>query len=121
MIEDSSTCLLCGEPAELSIHDIWTDGNFQLSTCCAGLLEEVSADIDADPAWGRALLRHLGAEELTGHALRRAASATVRAAVPCSTSSCAWRRSPFQPPVPSSLATIDTAVRRMRGGSAQPY
>jgi len=71
MIEDSSTCLLCGEPAELSIHEIWTDGNFQLSTCCAGLLEEVSAEIDADPAWGRALLRHLGAEELTGHALRR--------------------------------------------------
>ena len=71
MIEDSPTCMLCGEPEQLSIHDIWTDGNFQLSTCCAGLLEQVSAEIDADPAWGRALLRHLGAEDLTGHALRR--------------------------------------------------
>jgi len=71
MTEDTSICLLCGEPAELSIHDIWTDGDFQLSTCCTGLLEEVSAEIDADPAWGRALLCHLGAEELTGHVLRR--------------------------------------------------
>ena len=71
MTEDGLTCLLCGEPEELSIHDIWTDGNFQLATCCAGLLEQIAAEIDADPAWGRALLRHLGAEELTGHVLRR--------------------------------------------------
>jgi len=71
MTDDSSTCLLCGEPEELSIHDIWTDGNFQLATCCAGLLEQIASEIDADPAWGRALLRHLGAEELTGHILRR--------------------------------------------------
>ena len=71
MTEDGSTCLLCGEPEELSIHDIWTDGNFQLATCCAGLLEQIAAEIDADPAWGRALLRRLGAEELTGHVLRR--------------------------------------------------
>ncbi|NPD66282.1 hypothetical protein HN018_23660 (plasmid) [Lichenicola cladoniae] len=71
MTDDSSTCLLCGEPEELSIHDIWTDGNFQLVTCCTGLLEQIASEIDADPAWGRALLRHLGAEELTGHSLRR--------------------------------------------------
>ena len=42
-----------------------------MSTCCPDLLEQISAEIDADPAWGRALLRHLGAEELTGHVLRR--------------------------------------------------
>jgi len=71
MTDHGSICLLCGEPAELSIHDIWTAGNFQLATCCAGLLEQIAAEIDADPAWGRALLRHLGAEDLTGHALRR--------------------------------------------------
>ena len=71
MTDDGSTCLLCGEPAALSIHDIWTDGNFQLATCCPGLLEQIAAEIDADPAWGRALLRHLGAEDLTGHVLRR--------------------------------------------------
>ena len=71
MPDVAATCLLCGEPEELSILDIWTDGNFQLSTCCPDLLEQISAEIDADPAWGRALLRRLGAEELTGHVLRR--------------------------------------------------
>ena len=71
MTDAGSTCLLCGEPAELSIHEIWTDGNLQLATCCPGLLEQIAAEIDADPAWGRSLLRYLGAEDLTGHVLRR--------------------------------------------------
>ncbi len=71
MTDAGSTCLLCGEPAELSIHEIWTDGNFQLATCCPGLLEQIAVEIDADPAWGRSLLRYLGAEDLTGHVLRR--------------------------------------------------
>ena len=71
MIDDDGVCLFCGEPEELSIVEIWQDGNFQLSTCCIGLLEHVAGEIDADPAWGRELLCRLGAEELTGHRLRR--------------------------------------------------
>ncbi len=34
-------------------------------------MDSVSAGINDDPAWGRDLLRRLGAEELTGHRLRR--------------------------------------------------
>ena len=71
MIDDDGVCLFCGDLEELSILEIWQDGNFQLSTCCIGLLEHVAGEIDADPAWGRALLCRLGAEELTGHRLRR--------------------------------------------------
>lgn len=52
----SALCVLCGEPEMLAIADIWTDGNFLLETCCAGHLEQVSADMDDDPAWGRDLL-----------------------------------------------------------------
>lgn len=66
-----SICLFCGEPEVLSLFEIWSDHNFQFETCCEGLLEHVSMEIGADPAWGRALLRQLGAEELTGHRLRR--------------------------------------------------
>lgn len=64
-------CAFCGEPEVLEIADIWTDSNFLLDTCCPALLESVSAEMDNDPAWGRELLRWLGAEELTGHRLRR--------------------------------------------------
>ena len=64
-------CIFCGESEELSLHEAWVDGNFTLATCCAGLLEHVSAEMHADPAWGRTLLRRLGAEDLTGRTLRR--------------------------------------------------
>ena len=68
---DVALCLFCDSPAVLAIADIWTDGNFLLETCCPSRLEQVSADMEEDPAWGRDLLRRLGAEELTGRRLRR--------------------------------------------------
>ena len=71
--EQPPLCLFCGGPEELSISEIWSDHNFQLSTCCGAMLEQVSHEIDADPAWGRDLLRRLGAEKLMGHSLRRVA------------------------------------------------
>ena len=64
-------CWFCGKTEVLDILDIWTDSNFLLDTCCPALLESVSAGMDDDPAWGRDLLRRLGAEVLTGHRLRR--------------------------------------------------
>ncbi len=64
-------CWFCGEPELLEIFDIWVDGHFQLNTCCQGLLDSVAAGISDDPAWGRELLRRLGAEEITGRRLRR--------------------------------------------------
>lgn len=71
MMDAGAVCMFCGEPEVLEIADIWTDGNFLFQTCCDGLLECVSAEMHADPAWGRALLQRLGAEELTGTPLRR--------------------------------------------------
>lgn len=71
MLETAPVCLFCGEPEMLEIADIWSDGNFLLQTCCEGALESVATEMHADPAWGRALLQRLGAEELTGTRLRR--------------------------------------------------
>ena len=68
---DGPACLFCGEPELLSLSEVWSDHNFQLETCCLDLLEHVSAEIAADPGWGRTLLRRLGAECLTGYRLRR--------------------------------------------------
>ena len=109
--------LLCGEPVQLSIHDIWTDGNFQLATCCAGLLEQIAAEIDADPAWGRALLRHLGAEELTGHVLRRVSDGQGNGPVLDFKLRLTPRFLPDRPRLHRPV-TIDTADRLMRGGLA---
>ena len=64
-------CWSCGEPEVLEIADIYTDHTYVLGTCCPALLERVGADMADDPAWGRNLLRRLGAELLTGHRLRR--------------------------------------------------
>ena len=71
VMDAAPVCLFCGRSPELEIADIWTDGAFQLQTCCEGALESISAEMHADPTWGRALLQHLGAEELTGARLRR--------------------------------------------------
>ena len=65
------TCWFCGEAELLEICDIWTDHNYTLDTCCAGLLEQVSDEMQHDPEWARDLLRRLGAEALTGQRLRR--------------------------------------------------
>jgi hypothetical protein len=67
----AAPCWFRGQPEVLEIGNIWTDSDFQLDTCCQALLESVSAGMDDDPAWGRDLLRRLGAEALTGHRLRR--------------------------------------------------
>jgi len=68
---EAPACLFCGEPELLDIGDIWADGAYTLDTCCPGLLECVCAEMHDDPAWGRDLLRRLGAELLTGQRLRR--------------------------------------------------
>jgi len=66
-----SMCWFCGEPEKLEIGDLWTDSNFVFNTCCSGLLDSVAEGMNDDPAWGRELLRRLGAEQITGHRLRR--------------------------------------------------
>ena len=64
-------CWFCGEPEVLEIGEIWADGCYTLETCCGARLEQVTAEMTNDPAWARDLLRHLGAEALTGQRLRR--------------------------------------------------
>ena len=57
----------------LELAEAWSDHAFQIETCCLASHEEVCAGIADDPAWARDLLRHLGAEILLGHGLRRVA------------------------------------------------
>lgn len=70
-------CLFCGETEQLEIREIWTDHNFTLATCCPALAEHVAAEMHEDPRWARDLLRRLGAEALTGYALRRVTDGQV--------------------------------------------
>ncbi|UFN51677.1 hypothetical protein LPC08_24465 (plasmid) [Roseomonas sp. OT10] len=66
-------CPWCGEPAMLELTEVWSDHAFLLDACCPAAHEEACAGMADDPAWARALLRRLGAEDLLGHGLRRVA------------------------------------------------
>lgn len=65
------TCLWCGEPEVLEIAEIWSTHEFMMETCCSARHEQLLAEMADDPEWATKLLRHLGAEELTGFRLRR--------------------------------------------------
>jgi len=62
---------MCGKHEMLEIADIWSGHEFMLEACCAGRHDQVVTDMADDPEWAVDLLCHLGAEELTGHRLRR--------------------------------------------------
>jgi hypothetical protein len=70
---DDARCAYCGEPAFVELFEIWSGHEFMLETCCADTHDEILKGMAADPDWARALLRHLDAEALTGHRLRRVA------------------------------------------------
>ena len=65
-----TACLWCGEPELLEIGEIWGH-DFTIHTCCGARHEEIVTEMADDPQWATELLRHLGAEELTGFRLRR--------------------------------------------------
>ena len=65
-----ATCLFCDQAEWIDLFEIWGH-EFMIQTCCEGLHEQIVFDMNADPAWGRALLRQLEIEPLTGHRLRR--------------------------------------------------
>jgi hypothetical protein len=65
-------CLFCGEPEHVSVHEVWGH-EFMLETCCEHLHAQIVAEMNADPAWSRHLLRGLDIEALCGHELRRIA------------------------------------------------
>lgn len=65
-------CWFCGGPEVLELAEMWGH-RFMWETCCEGLHESLCREVVDDPAWGRELLRRLGAEALTGHRLRRVA------------------------------------------------
>ena len=67
----TAICPWCGEDEVLGIAEIWTGHEFMLETCCSASHELVVAEMAQDPVWAVELLRKLGAEELTGHRLRR--------------------------------------------------
>ena len=65
-------CWFCGEPEVVELTEMWGH-EFMWETCCDTLHELLCQEIAHDPAWGRELLRRLGAEALAGHRLRRVA------------------------------------------------
>jgi hypothetical protein len=66
------TCLFCGEPEQVDIHEVW-EHELMFETCCTGLHEQLVREMSEDPEWARHLLRTLGIEALCGRALRRVA------------------------------------------------
>lgn len=55
-----SACDLCGEPFELEVLEVYGPRDFQLWTCCAGVLEEASAELERSSAFARELLEGVG-------------------------------------------------------------
>ena len=66
-------CPHCGEEQEIDLLEVWSSREFMVTTCCERLEEEVRWGLAEDPEWARALLRHLGIEEICGEKLRRVA------------------------------------------------
>ena len=65
-------CCFCGEPEVVELFEVWGH-DFMWETCCLALHESLCQEVADDPAWGRELLRRIGAEAFTGHQLRRLA------------------------------------------------
>jgi hypothetical protein len=63
-------CWWCGQPEVTELAEAWGH-EFQIETCCEARHQEVVEGMNDDPAWGLALLRSMGAEELLGYPLRR--------------------------------------------------
>ena len=64
-------CPHCGDEQEIELHGVWSSREFMVSTCCEQSEEEVRWGLAEDPDWAKALLRHLGIEEICGDKLRR--------------------------------------------------
>ncbi len=72
MLAEPVLCSFCGEPELVELFEMWGH-EFMWSTCCESLHHSLVEEVNADPAWGRELLRRLGAEAYAGHRLRRLA------------------------------------------------
>ena len=66
-------CPYCGEEQEIDLLEVWGSREFMVTTCCEHVEEEVRWGLAEDPDWARALLRHLGIEQICGEKLRRVA------------------------------------------------
>jgi len=66
-------CMYCGENAELELFEIWDGRDFQVSTCCEGMQEEVNQLLAEGGRESADLLRALEIEAMGFGSLRRAA------------------------------------------------
>lgn len=71
-LAEPALCPFCCEPERVELFETWGQG-VVWDTCCEALHHSLVEEVNADPAWGRELLRRLGAEAYTGHWLRRLA------------------------------------------------
>ena len=69
---NAAVCRFCGEPEQVSVHEVWGH-DFMLDTCCASLQDHIVEEMKSDPDWARHLLRTLDIDALCGRTLRRVA------------------------------------------------
>ena len=68
---DEPSCVWCGQPAELSVFEVWADGSFLLDACCDGAHHDALSALNGDPAIATRLLRSLDIEAICDDRLRR--------------------------------------------------
>lgn len=64
-------CVRCGQPAELSVLEVWADGDFLLDACCEGAHDDAVSALNDDSAIATRLLRSLDIEAICNDRLRR--------------------------------------------------
>jgi hypothetical protein len=57
-----TTCLHCGEPELVEVHEVWDYRDFMLDTCCEGMRDAVSEFLAEDPKAGAEWLSGLSSE-----------------------------------------------------------
>lgn len=65
------TCLFCGEPERVELFEFWKSGEFMLDTCCEGMHEAVTHEMNEDPDYATWLLKECHVEDYADAKLRR--------------------------------------------------
>jgi hypothetical protein len=84
MDETGHECLHCGGRERVAIFEVWEGGEFMLETCCEGLHETITEEMNRDPEYAAALLRELEVDQR--RSARSCAAWPMPTASSCSTS-----------------------------------
>jgi hypothetical protein len=64
-------CIFCEQREEVELLEVWESGEFMLATCCEGLHEAITENMQDDPEYRAWLLRELEVDQVIGSKLRR--------------------------------------------------